>query len=177
MDPSFIDLREECSSLSGRRNGNPVLCSKAEMKKKRKREASASYLLKESSQLDQNEPWVEKYSPRSQVSIFACHVQTALRNTVHQQQLRFKSGMLSWAFKALHSTLESPDGTPSTTHSGSPRKLLWAVIWHTGPTRAIPWPGGVVKHHCYTLGKTPACRCRTQGVRVYLVMLVASHQG
>ncbi|XP_005733693.1 cell cycle checkpoint protein RAD17 isoform X3 [Pundamilia nyererei] len=69
VDPSFIDLREECSSLSGRRNGNPVLCSKAEIKRKRKREASVSYLLKESSQLDQNEPWVDKYSPRSQAEL------------------------------------------------------------------------------------------------------------
>ncbi|XP_030579352.1 cell cycle checkpoint protein RAD17 isoform X2 [Archocentrus centrarchus] len=70
VDPSFIDLKEESSSLSGRRR-NPIICSKAEIKRPRKRkgEASSSYLLKESAQMDQNEPWVDKYSPHSQAEL------------------------------------------------------------------------------------------------------------
>lgn len=76
MDPAFIDLKEEGSSLCGRRKGNPIICSKAEIKRQRKRkgEASSSYLVKESAHKDQNEPWVDKYSPRLQVSITAVSI-------------------------------------------------------------------------------------------------------
>ena len=78
VDPSFIDLTGESFSLSGRIKGSQVLCSKAEPKRPRKRQGEtsssdlhASYLLKESTQRDQDEPWVHRYSPCSKVIIIA----------------------------------------------------------------------------------------------------------
>lgn len=75
MDPSFTDFSGESFSLPGKRK---VLCSKAEPKRPRKRKGEAgssdpqtSYVLKDSVQRDQDEPWVDRYTPRSQVGIMA----------------------------------------------------------------------------------------------------------
>ncbi|XP_070689825.1 cell cycle checkpoint protein RAD17 [Pempheris klunzingeri] len=72
VDPSFTDFPGESFSLSGRRKGRQVACSKAEPKRPRKskRESCSSdphvSFLKESAERDQNESWVDRYSPRSQ---------------------------------------------------------------------------------------------------------------
>ncbi|KAG8011629.1 Cell cycle checkpoint protein RAD17 [Nibea albiflora] len=76
VDPSFTDFPGESFSLSGRRKGSRALSTKAEPKRPRKRkgeggssEPHASYLLKESAQSDQDEPWVDRHSPRSQAEL------------------------------------------------------------------------------------------------------------
>ncbi|KAE8291582.1 Cell cycle checkpoint protein RAD17 [Larimichthys crocea] len=76
VDPSFTDFPGESFSLSGMRKGSWALSTKAEPKRPRKRkgeggssETHASYLLKESAQSDQDEPWVDRYSPRSQAEL------------------------------------------------------------------------------------------------------------
>lgn len=73
VDPSFTDFPDDSFSLRGGRKGSQVLCSKAEPKRPRKRKGEAggsdphtSYLLKASAQRDQDEPWVDRYSPCSQ---------------------------------------------------------------------------------------------------------------
>lgn len=81
MDPSFTEFPEESLSLSGKGKGSKLLCSKAEPRRARKRKGEVGcsdhhtlYLLKESAQDDQDEPWVDRYSPRSQVSIIAVDI-------------------------------------------------------------------------------------------------------
>ncbi|KAF3696260.1 Cell cycle checkpoint protein RAD17 [Channa argus] len=76
VDPSFTDFPGESFSLPGRRKGSQVSCSKAEPKRQRKRKADAStsdlrtsYVLKDSVQKDHDEPWVDRYSPRSQAEL------------------------------------------------------------------------------------------------------------
>ncbi|XP_026167411.1 cell cycle checkpoint protein RAD17 isoform X2 [Mastacembelus armatus] len=76
FDPSFFDLPGESFSLPVRRKGSQALGSKAEPKrqKKRKGEVSnsdphASCLMKESAQRDQDDPWVDRYSPSSQAEL------------------------------------------------------------------------------------------------------------
>ncbi|GLD68250.1 cell cycle checkpoint protein RAD17 [Lates japonicus] len=75
VDPCFTDLQGESFSLPGRRKGSQFSCSKAEPKRARKRKGEpgsdlhTSYLLKESAQGDQNEPWVDRHSPRSQAEL------------------------------------------------------------------------------------------------------------
>uniref|UniRef100_A0AAQ5YXJ4 AAA+ ATPase domain-containing protein n=1 Tax=Amphiprion ocellaris TaxID=80972 RepID=A0AAQ5YXJ4_AMPOC len=71
VDPSFIDLPEGSISLSAKRKDRPFLCSKAELKRPRKRkgDASSCHLLKESVQRSQDEPWVDRYSPCSQAEL------------------------------------------------------------------------------------------------------------
>ncbi|XP_070760506.1 cell cycle checkpoint protein RAD17 [Enoplosus armatus] len=76
VDPSFTDFPGESISLSGRRKGSQVLSSKAESKRPRKRKGDpgtsdphTSFLLKESAQRDQDEPWVDRYSPCSQTEL------------------------------------------------------------------------------------------------------------
>lgn len=71
VDPSFTDLPEESLSLSGNRKGSQLLCSKTDLKRPRKRkaEASISNLLRKSSPKDQDEPWVDRYSPHSQAEL------------------------------------------------------------------------------------------------------------
>ncbi|XP_042344307.1 cell cycle checkpoint protein RAD17 isoform X2 [Plectropomus leopardus] len=76
VDPSFADLPEESFTPSKRRKGSQVLISKAEPKRPRKRtgEAGSSelhtpYLPKESAQRDQDESWVDRYSPDSQAEL------------------------------------------------------------------------------------------------------------
>lgn len=76
VDPSFADLPLESVALSRRRKISKVSSSKAEPKRSRKRtgEASSSdphtsYLVKEFAQRDQNESWVDRYSPRSQAEL------------------------------------------------------------------------------------------------------------
>ncbi|XP_029295832.1 cell cycle checkpoint protein RAD17 isoform X2 [Cottoperca gobio] len=73
VDPSFTDLPGESFSLSRRRK---VVCANAETKRPRKRAGEAgssgphtSFLLKESAQRDQDEPWVDRYSPCSQAEL------------------------------------------------------------------------------------------------------------
>ncbi|XP_058491995.1 cell cycle checkpoint protein RAD17 [Solea solea] len=73
VDPSFSDLTGESFSLPGRRKG---LCSQAESKRPRKRKGvesrsdpHISALLKESAHRDHDEPWVDRYSPRSQIEL------------------------------------------------------------------------------------------------------------
>uniref|UniRef100_A0A3B4X8F0 RAD17 checkpoint clamp loader component n=1 Tax=Seriola lalandi dorsalis TaxID=1841481 RepID=A0A3B4X8F0_SERLL len=85
VDPSFTDLPGESFSLPGRRKGSQASCSTAKPKRGRKRKGDTgsldphtSCLLKESVQRDQDEPWVDRYLPRSQVSITSlacCHKQ------------------------------------------------------------------------------------------------------
>ncbi|XP_059192850.1 cell cycle checkpoint protein RAD17 [Centropristis striata] len=76
VDPSFTDMPGESFALSRRRKGSQALCSKAEPKRPRKRTGDASssdphtsYLLKETAQTDLDEPWVNRYSPRSQAEL------------------------------------------------------------------------------------------------------------
>ncbi|XP_022076457.1 cell cycle checkpoint protein RAD17 isoform X2 [Acanthochromis polyacanthus] len=71
VDPSFVDLPEGSISLSAKRKDRSFLCSKAELKRPRKRrgEASSCHPLKESVQRGQDEPWVDRYSPRSQAEL------------------------------------------------------------------------------------------------------------
>ncbi|KAF7649947.1 hypothetical protein LDENG_00133540 [Lucifuga dentata] len=82
VDPSFTDLTGGSSFFSGKRKDGQVRCSKAELhgsKRPRKRKGDAggwelksfcsSSLLKEPSQRDQDEPWVDRYSPRSQAEL------------------------------------------------------------------------------------------------------------
>ncbi|XP_044051212.1 cell cycle checkpoint protein RAD17 isoform X2 [Siniperca chuatsi] len=76
VDPSFTDFPGESFSLSGRRKGSQVLCSKVEPKRPRKRKGEAgssdphaSCLLNESAQRDQDESWVDRYSPCSQAEL------------------------------------------------------------------------------------------------------------
>ncbi|XP_056233062.1 cell cycle checkpoint protein RAD17 isoform X1 [Seriola aureovittata] len=76
VDPSFTDLPGESFSLPGRRKGSQASCSTAKPKRGRKRkgdtgslEPHTSCLLKESVQRDQDEPWVDRYLPRSQAEL------------------------------------------------------------------------------------------------------------
>uniref|UniRef100_A0A3Q4AZN5 AAA+ ATPase domain-containing protein n=1 Tax=Mola mola TaxID=94237 RepID=A0A3Q4AZN5_MOLML len=79
-------------SQSEKRNGSQALCFNANSKRARKRKVEkakvgcsdqhTSYLLKDSALRDQDdEPWVDRYSPRSQVSLITfyfpacCHLQ------------------------------------------------------------------------------------------------------
>ncbi|XP_073322989.1 cell cycle checkpoint protein RAD17 isoform X2 [Pagrus major] len=76
VDPSFTDFPGENFSLSGMGKGSQVLCSKAEPKRPGKRKVKVGssdpltpYLLNKSAQRDQDEPWVDKYFPRSQAEL------------------------------------------------------------------------------------------------------------
>ncbi|XP_076586300.1 cell cycle checkpoint protein RAD17 isoform X2 [Chaetodon auriga] len=76
VDPSFTDFPVESFSLSGRRKGSQVLCSKVEPKRPKRSKGKVGspkpqtpYLLKESAQRDQDEPWVDRYSPHSQAEL------------------------------------------------------------------------------------------------------------
>lgn len=69
MNSSFSDLVGESCSLPGQTKG---LFQKPELKKARKRKVEdyhISSLLNEVVQRDLDEPWVDRYSPSSQVSI------------------------------------------------------------------------------------------------------------
>lgn len=67
VDPSFSDFSENSLSLPGRRKGSQVLCSKPEPKRQRKRKGEGESTDYQTSYVDQDEPWVDRYSPRSQV--------------------------------------------------------------------------------------------------------------
>lgn len=90
MDPSFTDLPGESFAPSRRRKGSQVLCSKAEPKKPRKRtggdagrsDPRTSYQLEESAQRDQDEPWVDRYWPRAQVSIIAFDICSSIHEHI-----------------------------------------------------------------------------------------------
>ncbi|XP_040010805.1 cell cycle checkpoint protein RAD17 isoform X3 [Xiphias gladius] len=72
VDPSFTDLPGESFSLPERRKGSQVLCYKRARKRKGEAGSSdphTSYLMKESAQRDQDEPWVDRYFPRSQAEL------------------------------------------------------------------------------------------------------------
>ncbi|XP_072244679.1 cell cycle checkpoint protein RAD17 [Leuresthes tenuis] len=71
VDPSFTDLPEKCCSVSRRRKSSQILGSKPEMKRltKRRGEGSSSYLLIQPMPRDWDGPWVDRYSPRSQVEL------------------------------------------------------------------------------------------------------------
>ncbi|XP_041854577.1 cell cycle checkpoint protein RAD17 [Melanotaenia boesemani] len=66
VDPSFTDIPEKGISLSGRKRS-----FRPEMKRPRKKggEASTLPLWTDSTQPDPDEPWVERYSPRSQAEL------------------------------------------------------------------------------------------------------------
>ncbi|XP_075934228.1 cell cycle checkpoint protein RAD17 isoform X2 [Anarhichas minor] len=71
VDPSFADLPGESFAPPRRRKG-----SQAEPKRPRKRRGESSssdprtsHLLRESAHGDQDEPWVDRYSPRSQAEL------------------------------------------------------------------------------------------------------------
>lgn len=69
MNSSFSDLVGESCSFPGQTKG---LFQKPELKKARKRKVEdyhISSLLNEVVQRDLDEPWVDRYSPSSQVSI------------------------------------------------------------------------------------------------------------
>lgn len=81
VDASFTDLTGGSSFFSGKRKDGQARGSKAEphgCKRPRKRKGEArsveiqasrsSLMLKEPAQRDQDDPWVDRYSPRSQVS-------------------------------------------------------------------------------------------------------------
>ncbi|XP_068576903.1 cell cycle checkpoint protein RAD17 isoform X3 [Cebidichthys violaceus] len=74
VDPSFADLPVE--SFARRRKGSQVSCSKDEPKRPRKRKGESgssdplvSHPLRESAHRNQDEPWVDRYSPRSQAEL------------------------------------------------------------------------------------------------------------
>ncbi|XP_054457330.1 cell cycle checkpoint protein RAD17 [Anoplopoma fimbria] len=76
VDPSFADLPADSFAPSRRRKASQVSCSKAEPKRPRKRavesassDSHTSRLLTESADGDQDEPWVDRYSPRSQAEL------------------------------------------------------------------------------------------------------------
>ncbi|XP_074527249.1 cell cycle checkpoint protein RAD17 isoform X2 [Halichoeres trimaculatus] len=75
VDPSFFDFPADSLSVPARRKGGQGLNSKCEAKKSRKRkgesssDALKSSLLKELAHRDQNEPWVDRYTPRSQAEL------------------------------------------------------------------------------------------------------------
>ncbi|KAM9394277.1 cell cycle checkpoint protein RAD17 isoform 2-T2 [Pholidichthys leucotaenia] len=71
VDPSFTDFSEEVLCVSGSRKGSQTSRSKSELKRPRKRkgESSSSHRPKESVQEDKDEPWVDRYSPRSQAEL------------------------------------------------------------------------------------------------------------
>ncbi|TNN28193.1 Cell cycle checkpoint protein RAD17 [Liparis tanakae] len=73
VDPSFADLPEESFAPSSRRRGSQASCSKAEPKRSRRRagepDPRAAHLPKDSAPGDQDEPWVDRYSPRSQAEL------------------------------------------------------------------------------------------------------------
>ncbi|XP_040051018.2 cell cycle checkpoint protein RAD17 [Gasterosteus aculeatus] len=76
VDQSFADLPGESFAPPRQKKGCRALPSKAESKKPRKRtgesrssDAPASQLLKESAPGEQDEPWVDRYTPRSQVEL------------------------------------------------------------------------------------------------------------
>ncbi|XP_034397627.1 cell cycle checkpoint protein RAD17 [Cyclopterus lumpus] len=76
VDPSFADLPGESFALSRRRKGSQASCSKAEPKRPRRSAGESgssdprtSYLPKDSAPGDQDEPWVDRYSPRSQAEL------------------------------------------------------------------------------------------------------------
>ncbi|KAI3372302.1 hypothetical protein L3Q82_022668 [Scortum barcoo] len=75
VDPSFTDFPGESFSLSGGRTSSQVLF-RAEPKRSRKRKGETfssdphtAYVWKESAQRNQDEPWVDRYSPRSQTEL------------------------------------------------------------------------------------------------------------
>ncbi|KAM7018557.1 cell cycle checkpoint protein RAD17 [Tautogolabrus adspersus] len=76
VDPSFSEFAAESFSLPARRKGGQVLKSHCEPKRSRKKKGESSgsdvlqtSLLKESTQKDQDEPWVDRYSPCSQAEL------------------------------------------------------------------------------------------------------------
>ncbi|XP_068461408.1 cell cycle checkpoint protein RAD17 [Clinocottus analis] len=76
VDPSFTDLPGESFAPSRRRKGSQASCSKAEPKKPRRRAGESGrsdsrtfYSPKESALGDQDESWVDRYSPRSQAEL------------------------------------------------------------------------------------------------------------
>uniref|UniRef100_A0A3Q4AZM9 AAA+ ATPase domain-containing protein n=1 Tax=Mola mola TaxID=94237 RepID=A0A3Q4AZM9_MOLML len=80
VDPSFNDFPGKGLSQSEKRNGSQALCFNANSKRARKRKVEkakvgcsdqhTSYLLKDSALRDQDdEPWVDRYSPRSQAEL------------------------------------------------------------------------------------------------------------
>ncbi|XP_056274991.1 cell cycle checkpoint protein RAD17 isoform X1 [Pseudoliparis swirei] len=73
VDPSFADLPEESFAPSRRRRGTQASCSKAEPKRSRRRagepDPRTAHLPKDSAPGDQDEPWVDRYSPRSQAEL------------------------------------------------------------------------------------------------------------
>lgn len=73
-----MEFPEESLSRSGKGKSSKILCSKAGSRKPRKRKGEIGdsdlhslSLLKQTAQRDQEEPWVDRYSPRSQVSIIS----------------------------------------------------------------------------------------------------------
>ncbi|XP_068167072.1 cell cycle checkpoint protein RAD17 [Antennarius striatus] len=77
VDPSFIDFKGESHSLLGKGKRSRGLCLSLEpkrLKKKKNREVGSSVthkssLQRGSAQRDQDEPWVDRYSPRSQAEL------------------------------------------------------------------------------------------------------------
>ncbi|CAJ1068658.1 cell cycle checkpoint protein RAD17 isoform X1 [Xyrichtys novacula] len=75
VDPSFTDFPTESFSVPARKKGGQILNSKCEAKRSRKRKGDScsdslkSSLLKESTHRDQDEPWVDRYTPHSQAEL------------------------------------------------------------------------------------------------------------
>ncbi|KAM9360097.1 cell cycle checkpoint protein RAD17 isoform 2-T2 [Symphorus nematophorus] len=139
VDPSFTDFPEESFSLSGRRKGSQVLGSKAESKRPRKRKGEVdssdphtSYLLKESVQRDQDEPWVDRYTPRSQAEL-----------AVHKKKIE---EVENWIRAYMHTSeggillLTGPSGCGKTaTVQVLSRELGLRIQEWTNPTNLEPY--------------------------------------
>uniref|UniRef100_A0A665VUM4 AAA+ ATPase domain-containing protein n=1 Tax=Echeneis naucrates TaxID=173247 RepID=A0A665VUM4_ECHNA len=100
VNPSFTDLSSASFSLPRRRKGSQTSSCTIKPKRKRKGEASSSdphvsRLLKDSPQRDQDEPWVDRYLPRSQVEL-AVHKKKIeeVENWMKVQTISSKGGIL-----------------------------------------------------------------------------------
>ncbi|XP_034547348.1 cell cycle checkpoint protein RAD17 isoform X2 [Notolabrus celidotus] len=75
VDPSFADFPADSFSVPVKRKGGPAVNSKCDTKRSRKRkgesssDALKSSLLKEAIHRDQDEPWVDRHTPRSQAEL------------------------------------------------------------------------------------------------------------
>ncbi|KAK2837067.1 hypothetical protein Q5P01_014279 [Channa striata] len=139
VDPSFTDFAGESFSLPGRRKGSQVLSSKAEPKRQRKKKGDpsssdlqTSCVLKDSAPGDPNEPWVDRYSPRSQAEL-----------AVHKKKIE---EVENWLKAHINSTkggillLTGPSGCGKTaTIQVLSRELGFKIQEWTNPTNLEPY--------------------------------------
>lgn len=133
---SFTDLPTDSFSRPGRRTDSQILCSQAEPKRPRKRKgkvrSSDPHVLKESAQRDQDEPWVDRYLPRSQVEL-AVHKKKIeeVENWIRAHANSPKGGIL---------LLTGPSGCGKTaTVQVLSRELGLRIQEWTNPTNLEPY--------------------------------------